>query len=98
MSAYTVQRKSANKEFLEREFGRTCAHCGKEIAESREICYHHIDPKTKSFTIKGNGALKNSREVLIAEMKKCVILCFSCHSRHHARERWAAGGKGAFGK
>lgn len=57
-----------------------CAKCG----ENRKylIQFHHIDPKTKKFSI-GAFAVSKRKEVLEEEMKKCVCLCSNCHDEFH---------------
>lgn len=47
--------------------------------------YHHRDPQEKDFTI---GRLKKgAREVLQAEIDKCVVLCANCHREFHYLEK-----------
>ena len=57
-----------------------CVVCG----ESESVCldFHHIDPNEKDFTI---GKHRNkSRENLLKEIQKCVVLCANCHRKLHA--------------
>ena len=58
-----------------------CAKCG----EKRPYCldFHHIDPKTKSFTIARVIANRSGIESILDEIKKCVILCANCHREFH---------------
>lgn len=58
------------------ELGAACAHCGSE--EISELEFDHIDPSTKSFTI-GTKAGSVSEDKLQAELKKCQLLCKTCH-------------------
>jgi hypothetical protein len=47
--------------------------------------FHHIDPKTKSFTVSDAFARKTySQEEVEAEIKKCVLVCANCHTEIHA--------------
>ena len=46
------------------------------------IDFHHVDPKTKSFTI--GASTHRSREQIFQEVEKCVCLCANCHRRVHA--------------
>jgi hypothetical protein len=49
---------------------------------SDELDFHHIDPKSKEFTI---SSLKNRLPSLVAsEINKCCVLCANCHRRHHS--------------
>jgi hypothetical protein len=56
-----------------------CGNCGT----LENLTYHHIDPKTKVMEIADMvNAMKNRNEIL-EEIKKCSVLCLSCHMRHH---------------
>lgn len=54
-----------------------CVKCG----ESRlyVIDYHHIDPKTKLYTVNQVIHCKVGKD----EIKKCVCLCRNCHTEYH---------------
>lgn len=68
------------------EYG--CDECGFN-SHPAALDFDHIDPSTKSFLIPrkvGNGNLK----ALIAEIRKCRILCANCH-RVHSRTQWDNG-------
>jgi hypothetical protein len=56
--------------------GGGCEICGYSRCPSA-LTFHHLDPATKSFTIAGGHT--RSRESLLAEIKKCVLLCSNCH-------------------
>jgi hypothetical protein len=61
-----------------------CIKCG----ESRPtvIEFHHIDPSTKLFNLAytvSNGS--KPREIIEAELKKCVCLCANCHAEFHEK-------------
>lgn len=53
--------------------------------EMDEVCldFHHLDPATKSFTIGKEIQRLKPPEVLIAEIKKCFVVCANCHRRVH---------------
>ena len=56
-----------------------CGNCGT----MENLTYHHIDPKTKVMEIADMvNAMKNKNEIL-EEIKKCSVLCLSCHMKHH---------------
>lgn len=65
------------------EFNNQKGNCEK-CGESRKylIQYHHIDPKTKLFSI-GESVNSKRKEVLDSETKKCVCLCSNCHDEFH---------------
>jgi 5-methylcytosine-specific restriction endonuclease McrA len=54
----------------------SCVRCGN----TTDLCFHHIDPKTKLFKV---GMGRNKLPRVIKEIKKCAILCRSCHSKEH---------------
>jgi len=56
-----------------------CACCGEDCAACLD--FHHTDPSTKSFSISKAG--NRSWEAVLAEIKKCVVVCKNCHSKIH---------------
>lgn len=60
--------------------GDQCAKCSSK--ENLQI--DHIDPKRKSFTIASNWTRK--REILLEEIRKCQLLCYSCHRQKTSTE------------
>ncbi len=78
---YGKVRVKKHKQLLEfMESKPCCAKCG----ENRKylIQFHHIDPKTKSFSV-GACAVSRKKEALDAEIAKCVCLCSNCHDEFH---------------
>lgn len=61
--------------------GGKCQICGYNKCLSA-LTFHHKDPNIKSFTLakKMNSA---SKEKLIEEIKKCVLVCSNCHHEIH---------------
>lgn len=43
---------------------------------------HHKDPSTKKFTLTGKNLTRKWDDVL-AEVKKCILLCPNCHRKRH---------------
>lgn len=63
--------------------GGKCSRCG----ESYPSCvydFHHVDPKTKEFTIGENMLVAEER--FFNEVKKCTLLCANCHRITHSEE------------
>ena len=62
----------------------TCMDCG----ETNPACldFHHRDPREKTLNI-GQFARAVSREKLLAEIKKCDVICSNCHRKRHHSER-----------
>ena len=65
---------TAAKELL----GGACSGC----PATDDLHFHHSDPSTKKFTIaRGPG-----RKDFWDEVRKCVLLCRTCHKKLHAPE------------
>lgn len=41
--------------------------------------FHHIDPSIKSFCLSAGEMVNMALAKVLAEMKKCVLLCCRCH-------------------
>ena len=63
-----------------------CAMAHKDLPEkfkdgfSYFLHFDHIDPKTKRYNI--SAITTYAWETIIAEIKKCRVLCFRCHAIH----------------
>jgi hypothetical protein len=61
--------------------------------------FDHRDPSTKSFSLLADKALLKNRNVLIAEVAKCDVVCANCHAERTWRQwathdwGWPSGGK-----
>lgn len=64
-----------------RENGGCCAVCGYD-ATSYNLHFHHVDPKTKSFSV--NMARGKSLAAFREEAAKCVLVCANCHGEIEA--------------
>ncbi|WP_063695123.1 HNH endonuclease signature motif containing protein [Bradyrhizobium embrapense] len=63
--------------------GGKCQTCGYDrCQEALEI--HHLDPSKKEFSFSQFRAAPRSLQVLVAELKKCILLCANCHREVHA--------------
>lgn len=58
-----------------------CAKCGEE----REYCldFHHINPNEKENTIARMTSNNYKIDVVLNEIKKCIVLCSNCHREFH---------------
>lgn len=67
-----------NVEFLhEYKLERGCVDCGyREHAEALD--FDHLPGVEKSFTI-GQVGIRKNRDVLLAEIAKCEVVCANCH-------------------
>jgi len=62
--------------------GGCCEFCGYSKNQSA-LCFHHINPKTKSFQIDIRHCSNSSWSNLLIEVEKCQLLCLNCHSELH---------------
>ena len=65
--------------------GGACQNCGYNRATT-SLCFHHVDPSTKSFSL-SKGGLEKDWEAIKSELDKCQLLCQNCHREHHSLER-----------
>ena len=59
-----------------------CKRCG----ETDMLCleFHHRNRKTKKMSVSAIFHGGHSIEMLVAEIKKCDVLCANCHKKEHA--------------
>jgi hypothetical protein len=73
----------ARKLELIRLFGGQCRICGYSTPCPAAFSYHHADPAQKAFEIGGIGLLRKWA-LLVAEARKCILLCSRCHAECHS--------------
>lgn len=58
-----------------------CSKCG----ESHIACldFHHLDPAGKEYGISHMAYSGMSKESILKEIEKCIILCSNCHRKIH---------------
>jgi Zn finger protein HypA/HybF involved in hydrogenase expression len=61
--------------------GGACSICGYR-RHLGALTFHHLDPSKKRFEI-ARGHTR-SWDALVAEVRKCVVLCENCHREVHA--------------
>jgi hypothetical protein len=81
------QRRNLIKQKLLAEKGGKCSKCGYKKTPSA-LAFHHIDHKTKCFSVSGTNLTKRSKKVVQQEADKCVVLCLNCHALTHDKEGW----------
>jgi hypothetical protein len=69
-ASYVMQRKA--------EVGR-CQRCGYDRCLAA-LDWHHVDPSTKAE----KDLRRKPRDVVDAELAKCVLICSNCHKEAHA--------------
>jgi len=80
------RRARIKRELLERRGGE-CSSCGYGTSTSA-LCFHHIDPASKSFNISGTRLTRMARAKLEEEVDKCDVYCLNCHAELHDSEGW----------
>jgi len=66
-----------------------CQHC----TENDPVCleFHHEDPKEKEIDVAQAWVKGWSRERILQEIVKCIVLCSNCHKKLHHKLRIEAG-------
>ncbi|MBU6214695.1 HNH endonuclease [Patescibacteria group bacterium] len=77
-----VKNRRQKKKKLVEMFGGKCVVCGYSKYDGA-LDFHHRDPKEKDFALSVKG-LCYSWESIVAEAKKCVLVCKNCHSEIEA--------------
>ncbi len=81
-SEWVINNRRRKKAELVNMFGGRCIVCGyKKYAGALD--FHHTNPKNKSFALSVKG-LSYSRESILQEAKKCVLVCKNCHTEIEA--------------
>lgn len=77
------QRKATLEWWKDYKEKLSCQVCG----ESRSWCldFHHVDPSTKEGTLSSMIRSK-SREAILEEITKCVVVCRNCHADIHYKQ------------
>jgi 5-methylcytosine-specific restriction endonuclease McrA len=91
MAAYMKRRQQQRRAKAIDQLGGRCVRCGSV----EDLQFDHIDPASKVLDIgKIWGA---SEERFQAEISKCQLLCYPCHSRKTTEERGFKVAKGTHG-
>lgn len=61
--------------------GGKCTHCGT----TKNLQFHHVDKSTKKFNIAAKA--NSTAKCLLTELKKCILLCGTCHRALHDKLR-----------
>jgi hypothetical protein len=83
--------------------GEACWNCGYTRGKRgrRVLDFHHVSQTQKLFGLDARNLINLSWDRVIAEIRKCVLLCANCHRECHAglvdnvtivrifRERWS---------
>lgn len=79
------QRRAELKEFIKEYKSKLkCSKCPENHIACLE--FHHEDCKQKEIGISQIASRGWSKERLIKEIKKCIILCSNCHKKLHYKK------------
>jgi transposase len=81
-SEAVAARRRRVKEALVATAGGCCVLCGYDRSAAA-LQFHHTNPDEKLFGIAGRGVAR-SIEAALAEARKCVLLCATCHAEVEA--------------
>jgi len=74
-----AHRAKKRKDFVLALVGTKCQLCGYDRCREN-LAFHHVTGKDRGLSIK---AFQCRAVSLVAEIKKCVILCHNCHGEVH---------------
>jgi len=78
-----INRKKIIQEwFKEFKSDLVCDNCGYN-KNPQILHFHHIDPKSKIGCVSNMVCSGFSKEIIIDEMLKCIVLCPTCHMETH---------------
>ena len=79
------KRRAIKDRFRQYKQSQKCKTCG----ESHYACleFHHLDPSKKELSVAEMADKQNWKE-LMAEIRKCEVLCANCHRKFHWNERY----------
>lgn len=77
---FTKRNRDKTRAGLIAQLGGKCVHCGAK----ERLHFDHIIPSTKLFDISQN--LTATVDKLDIEVRKCQLLCASCHGRKTASD------------
>lgn len=62
--------------------GGKCCCCGYSKCP-RSLALHHLDPSKKDFSFGKVKAHPKKWELVVAELRKCILVCHNCHCEIH---------------
>jgi hypothetical protein len=74
---YRTELKTWYKEL---KTGKSCELCGS----NKKKQFHHKEPEEKMESVAQMVHKGYSKEIILAEIDKCIIVCARCHCKIHA--------------
>ena len=73
------ERKNWFKSYMS---GKACTNCNESAFECLD--WHHLDPTKKKWNVSRMLNEFRSKEQILEEISKCILLCANCHRKLHA--------------
>lgn len=83
-NSYEAQQKrgiNRKKEIIQKMGGK-CSKCGYN-RNFAALEFHHNDETKKDFQLDVRSLSNRSKDKLITEVSKCILLCANCHRELH---------------
>jgi len=80
------ERAKAKRDEIRGIFNSIRAHNVCAFCDESTLCcldFHHLDPKQKDLSVSRLSFAK-SKDRMLKEMQKCVVVCSNCHRKIHA--------------
>ncbi len=83
VEAVKLWRQRTKNRIIE-SFGGKCNVCGYDrCAAALEL--HHLDPSKKNFSFGAIRADPKKWDIIVEELRKCIMLCANCHREIHSK-------------
>ena len=79
---YYYKIRSRKESYILKKTGGKCELC-KSHWPSDVLCFHHLDPKEKKFSLGIPSWASNRLDDTLKEAEKCAVLCMNCHALEH---------------
>lgn len=83
VSEHVKNWRKKSKERIVECMGGACQICGYD-RHPNALEFHHLNPSEKEMSLASLRASPKSIDVVIEELKKCIMLCSNCHKEVHA--------------
>jgi transcription elongation factor Elf1 len=84
------RKKEIRKWFDEYKSNLFCEECGEN--HPAVLDFHHLEEDSKDGNISDMACRGYSRERILTESKKCIVLCSNCHRKLHYKHRGLVSG------
>jgi hypothetical protein len=79
--AGNARNRRSNRKFVAAyKAEKGCVICGEDHPSALDL--HHRDPSVKDAAV--SEMVYGSKDRIMKEIDKCVVLCSNCHRKHHA--------------